>query len=266
MATPPLTPDQTRNNLLGCFDQLQALIESLPEAQWAVQSLCPDWTVRGVVTHLAAVEHVLDGWRPTDDDVNPPFARMQEYIDTAEPWSIGELTASVRGLLDARRGQLAETTDEQFAHASGTPVGPATYQRFMDIRTFDFWVHQRDMCLPLARPTVDDGPDAVRSLDEVDDSIGYIVGRKIALPDPMTIRFHLTGPVKRDIDVAVEGRATRVHDLPDPDVTVTTDSTTFIMLACGRLDPQAVIDRGDISWTGDATWGDIAARNLRFTM
>jgi hypothetical protein len=45
-----------------------------------------------------------------------------------------------------------------------------------------------------------------------------------------------------------------------------TDSTTFVQLACGRIDPQARIDAGAISWTGDAELGERAARNLRFTM
>ena len=30
--------------------------------QLAVQSLCPDWDVRGVVAHTIGVEAVLDGW------------------------------------------------------------------------------------------------------------------------------------------------------------------------------------------------------------
>nr|CRL68157.1 hypothetical protein CPGR_00012 [Mycolicibacter nonchromogenicus] len=47
---------------------------------------------------------------------------------------------------------------------------------------------------------------------------------------------------------------------------VVTDSTTFIQLACGRIDPQAQIDSGAITWTGDEELGDRAARNLRFTM
>ena len=40
----------------------------------------------------------------------------------------------------------------------------------------------------------------------------------------------------------------------------------FILLACGRIDPQAQIDSGAVSWTGDAELGERAARNLRFTM
>ena len=47
---------------------------------------------------------------------------------------------------------------------------------------------------------------------------------------------------------------------------VPADTTTFIMLACGRIDPQEQIDAGRISWRGDEAWGEKAARNLRFTM
>ena len=66
----------------------------------------------------------------------------------------------------------------------------------------------------------------------------------------------------------VDGRAAAVDpaSLSEPDVVLTADSTTFIMLACGRIDPQLKIDDGSISWSGDAHWGEQAARSLRFTM
>ena len=64
----------------------------------------------------------------------------------------------------------------------------------------------------------------------------------------------------------VDGRAAVVDGLDDPSVEVTADSLTFVQLACGRIDPQQAIDDGRISWTGDAEWGENAARNLAFTM
>jgi hypothetical protein len=39
-----------------------------------------------------------------------------------------------------------------------------------------------------------------------------------------------------------------------------------VLLACGRIDPEAEIAAGTISWSGDDEWGAQAARNLRFTM
>ena len=40
----------------------------------------------------------------------------------------------------------------------------------------------------------------------------------------------------------------------------------LLQLAGGRIDPQAQIDAGRVTWTGDGEFGDRAARNLRFTI
>ena len=90
---------------------------------------------------------------------------------------------------------------------SWTPVGEKTYGRFLEIRVFDFWVHERDITTPLGWPTDDTGPRAEIALAEVEGSLGYIVGKKIGLPDGASIVFHLTGPLERDLSVVVDGRA-----------------------------------------------------------
>jgi hypothetical protein len=146
------------------------------------------------------------------------------------------------------------------------PTGPGTYGRFLAIRVFDFWVHERDITTPLGRVTDDTGVAAEIALAEVENSIGYIVGKKVGVADGKSIAFRLTGPIVREIDVAVDGRAKKVDHLDHPNVTLTTDSTTFIQLACGRIDPQIPIDSGAVTWKGDDELGDRAARNLRFTM
>jgi predicted lipid carrier protein YhbT len=66
--------------------------------------------------------------------------------------------------------------------------------------------------------------------------------------------------------VRVDGRATVVDDVADPDATVTADSLTFLLLACGRIDPEVPIGDGRITWTGDDDIGGRAARHLRFTI
>jgi hypothetical protein len=64
----------------------------------------------------------------------------------------------------------------------------------------------------------------------------------------------------------VDGRAKVVSHIDHPDVELSTDSVTFVQLACGRIDPQEQIDAGLVRWTGDAELGSRAARNLRYTM
>jgi len=265
--TPPQAHGLSRITaaLQTCYASFEALCADLSDAQWQAQSLCPDWTVRDVVNHVTSIEAVLAGWLPDDDSTAPPFAKAADFrreanVDDAAYREV------VRAVYDRRRQDLAALSQTDLQRASWTPVGPTTYGRFLEIRVFDFWVHERDIATPLGRTTDDTGVAAEIALAEVAGSLGYIVGKKVGLPDGKSITFNLTGPIVRELHVAVDGRAKTVEHVDNPDVTLSTDSTTFIQLACGRIDPQTQIDSGAITWKGDDELGDRAARNLRFTM
>lgn len=260
------TLDEIRGALEKSFVTTETLCAGLDDADWRVQSLCPDWDVRGVVSHVTSVEAFLTDWMPEDAAALPPLDKMSQFEHDTADLDNAAFLERVRDIYDHRRRNLASLTDADLQRPSWTPVGPKTYGRFMEIRVFDFWVHERDIAAPLAIETDDTGIDAEIALGEVEGSLGYIVGKKIGLPDGKSIAFHLTGPIVRDLYIAVEGKATRVEHLEHPDVEVTADSTAFIQLACGRIDPQRAIDSGAISWTGDTELGERAARNLRFTM
>ena len=260
-----------RDRTLAMYDSIFAsydqLFDSLTDDDWKVQSLCPDWDVRGCITHVFGVEHLLSGWMPESLETPLPFEKVAEFEKMMADKTADELVAECRRLAALRRQQIAALDETGWDVPSPTPVGPGTYGRFLDIRAFDFWVHERDCRMPLERPADSEaGPAAERSVDEVAMSIGYIAGKKIGLPDGKSLKFELTGPVQRTINVVVDGRAKAVDSLDSPDATVTADSTTFVMLACGRVDPGEQIEAGRISWTGDDALGDQAARNLAFTM
>ncbi|GAY18699.1 maleylpyruvate isomerase family mycothiol-dependent enzyme [Mycobacterium sp. shizuoka-1] len=256
--------DEIRDALEACYTSIEGLCTELSDADWKAQSLCPDWDMRAVIQHVVSIEAVLAGWLPQDVTTPPPFERAAEFLaGTDEP---AVLVQKVGAVLAERRRDLAALTPADLDRPSWMPVGPGTYGRFLEIRVFDFWVHVRDITIPLGRPTDDAGLAAELALAQVEGSIGYIAGKKIGVPEGGSIAFRLTGPLVREINVAVDGRAKQVAHLDNPDATLTTDSTTFIMLASGRIDPQAQIDAGVVSWSGDAELGERAARNLRFTM
>jgi uncharacterized protein (TIGR03083 family) len=260
------TPEQIAASLGRCYDEIVGIVTGLTDDQWAVQSLCPDWDVQGVVGHLLAVENMLVDWRPTSVDDPLPFDRIGPYLAATTDWSNARWAEEATTLLQTRTEELAALPPQQWSTPCPTPVGPGTYGRFMDIRTFDFWVHGRDIATPLGLDLDHGGPAAEVAINEIDRSMGYIVGKKVGLPDGMGITFEVTGPVQRNIHVLVDGRAARVDSLDDPSVVVTADTVTFAQLACGRIDPQEAIDAGRVSWTGDAEWGERAARSLAFTM
>lgn len=251
------------------FAHYNDLVGRLSDEEMATRSLCPDWDVRAVIAHTMSVEVVLTGWAPSAE-VPPPFEKMGEFTAAVETLGRSDFAARVQETTASRLADLERLDPGVVDEASFTPAGIATYRRFLQVRVFDMWVHARDIAIPLGE-TLDDGGDvAEMTLQEVDDSIGYIVGKKIGLPDGKSIVFRIrprTGApgVERDIAVRVDGRATRVDTVEDPDVEVTADVGTFVMLAAGRIDPQEQIVAGTITWSGDAEWGERAARNLAYT-
>lgn len=261
--TTPTLPDY-----IGAHEQLLAhyndLCGRLSDEQMATQSLCPDWTVRDVITHVIGVEAVLAGWEPSVE-VPPPFEKLGPYDAAAKAMSRGDFAIRISETSQTRLAELERLDPAVVDAPSITPTGIATYGRFLQVRVFDFWVHARDIAIPLGEATDDTGFAAETALQEVDDSVGYIVGKKIGLPEGSSIVFRIRGGVDRDISVAVDGRATRVDSVDSPDVEVTTDVRTFVMLAAGRIDPQEPIDSRAITWSGDAEWGERAARNLAYT-
>ncbi|HXW47117.1 MAG TPA: maleylpyruvate isomerase family mycothiol-dependent enzyme [Streptosporangiaceae bacterium] len=256
----------TRGALEQCYDAVEGLCTRMTVQDWQVQSLCPAWTARGVVQHLTMMEQAMTGWVPANTEELPHFERVARADEEMGHLDDGAFAGLVSETFAGRRRDLAALTQEDMDRPSWTPVGVKTFGRFLEIRTFDFWVHARDITTPLGWPTDDTGPAAEIALAEVEGSLGYIVGKRVALPDGSGIVFHLTGPIKRDLAVVVDGRARVVDHLDNPDVEVTTDLLTFMQLACGRIDPQEQIDAGKITWTGNDELGDRAARNLRFTI
>jgi uncharacterized protein (TIGR03083 family) len=254
---------QLTDDLRSVFESFGSVVDGLSVEQWQAQSLCPDWTMREVVVHTTAIEAALVGWRPGDDN---PFVRMGTIQPQLQTLSPAELAQRYHQVVAARLAELEAMSDEDFAQPSLTPVGPGTYGRFMAIRCFDVWVHERDIRVPLGIAGDDSGPAAELSLDEVHASLGYIVGKKIGLADGKGIAFDLTGPVRRRLLAKVDGRAARVDELPSPDVTLTMDSLTFMLLACGRIDPDGPLSDGRIVIAGDKDLGRHASRNLSFTM
>jgi uncharacterized protein (TIGR03083 family) len=259
-------PASLRACVEQCYDAIESVCGRLTGPQWQIQSLCPDWTARDVVAHLGMMERVMMGWLPENAEELAPVDRIGPYQQEVAALDDAAFASRITEIFTARRADLALLTDADLARPSWTPIGPKTYGQFLEIRIFDFWVHERDITTPLHWPTDDGGLRAEIALGQVESSIGYIVGKKVGLPDHTSIVFHLTGPLTKDIAVTVDGRARQVDRVEHPDAELTTDSTTFIQLAAGRIDPQAQLDSGKVLLAGDRDLASQAALNLRFTI
>ncbi|MEM8620537.1 MAG: maleylpyruvate isomerase family mycothiol-dependent enzyme [Actinomycetota bacterium] len=260
---------RTMNDFIAAHKTLYAAYDSWCAGfsidDLAVASLCPAWDVRDVVAHTIGVESVLDGWEPSTESP-PPFDKMGDFAAVLAGIEPDGVARHVGAVTSSRLAHLRSMDMGAADAPSITPTGVKTYGDFLRIRVFDMWVHAHDVALPLGLPFDDGGVAAEIALDEVVGALGYIVGRKVGLPDGMSLVVHVTGEVDRDVAVIVEGKARVVDEVATPDVELTADVETFVLLAAGRVDPQRRIDGGRIAWTGDAEWGERVARTLVYTM
>lgn len=249
------------------WDTLIDLGRQLDTAGWATPSLCPGWDVATVFRHLISIDQMMVGWLPDGAGNDRPFDQRDDYLTETAAWSGPQVLERFEEVIATRRRELAALPAGTSATPTMTPIGPGTYGRLLQLRLFDSWVHELDIRVPLGLLPVDpDGIGAQRAMEEIMASMAYIAGRKVGVPDQQSLRVEVTGPIPGAANVEVQGRAQVVETLASPTATLHTDSVTLTLLACGRIDPDVAISAGRIRWSGDATLGERAARQLAFTI
>jgi uncharacterized protein (TIGR03083 family) len=260
--------------LADVWASLDELLAGLHDDEWARPTCLPGWDVKAVVAHVAGTESMLLGEQAPDvevDEASHPHVRNdigrfnERWVVATESESPAEVLERFRVRIAARRAALDELTDEAWFAVGFTPAGQDTYGRFMRIRTFDCWLHEQDIRDAVGRPGGEDGLAAPVALDEIAAVLGYVVGKKAGAPLGSRVRFELTGPAARTIDVEVAERAAVVNELSGPPtVTVTMPAGVFARLGGGRIDPSTVRDQ--IALDGDTALGEQIVTNMAFTI
>jgi uncharacterized protein (TIGR03083 family) len=261
-------------DLDAVWASLDALLDSLDDDDWAAPTDCPGWTVQDTVSHIIGTERGLAG-HPAPDVTVPASPHLRNDIGRMnEAWVIerrdrspGEVLEEFRAVVRERQAQLARMDQTDMDAESWTPAGTATFGRFMQIRVFDQWIHEQDIREAVGRSGGLEGPAVLRTLAEVCNGIGYVVGKKAGAPEGSSVRFDLTGPQPATIEVVVDGRARVADDLAgEPTVTIRTDLATFIRLIAGRRPGPEAVAAGLVSVTGDADLGARVVEQLGYTI
>lgn len=251
---------------------------SLTAAEWRAPTDCPGWDVRAQVAHLIGTESMLAG-RPTPafagpygEHVHNDIAKFNEAaIASFADVSDADLLTAFSAITAERLEALAALDPEAWEAVGATPVGPAPYRRFMEIRVFDCWAHEQDIRFATDRPGHLSGPAVERSVDEMVGALGFLVGKRARAPEGAQVRFSLTGHPSagssRQVDVVVDGRARVVSSASsEPTVTVHTDPVTFVRLGCGRTTGSACLADATVTLSGDTDLGERVVGNLAFTI
>jgi uncharacterized protein (TIGR03083 family) len=273
-----LDKDDVLEGLFASWDSIAALLAGLSEDEWRTATALPGWDVHAVVAHMAGTESMLLGLATPEPDVDlETVEHVRNFVGAMnEPWvrslrgeSGAALLERFRDVTAQRRAVLTAIPVEEWNAPTQTPAGPDSYGRFMRIRAFDCWMHEQDIRAALGRePSAAQlsGADARQSLDEMAASMSFVVGKKGQAPDGSRVLLQLTGPLSREIRVAVDGRAALVEDfgVAEPTTVVTLDGLQFTRLAGGR--GPVSYRPADVEYAGDAVVGKRIVENLAYVI
>ncbi|MFN0029229.1 MAG: maleylpyruvate isomerase family mycothiol-dependent enzyme [Acidimicrobiales bacterium] len=246
-----------------CWTSWRELGRTLDEDAWASPALCPGWTCKDALIHLTAAETGFADWTPSP---TPPMEQIGVAIKSLRQRSGAEVLTAFEAITGRRSEQLATMGEDGLDAVGWSPAGIGPYRRYMEIRIFDTWAHEQDVRVPLGMPGHLEGRGPLVSLNEAHIAFGYLVGKRAGLPDGSSVTVHVTGPNARDLHAVIEGRARVVDELSNPACELTVDFATFMLLCCGRIDPEAPLGDGRVVLGGDRTLAEAVARNLAFTI
>jgi len=208
---------------------------SLSEADWALPTECPGWTVQDVYSHLVGVERLLMG-EPEPEHQLPDGLdylrhdtgrRLEVPVDVRRPLSGTEILAELREIAPDRIQQLRDLAAQGDDPETMTLLwGPRPLSRLMPTRVFDLWAHEQDVRRATSRPGNLGGPAAEVTREFLVKVLPFVVDRA-ELPAYSAVRFDVSG--QQQIHQTVGDGV--------PMVEISTDWETFIRLTCGRVDP-----------------------------
>jgi uncharacterized protein (TIGR03083 family) len=250
------------------------MCRNFDEAAWLTPTCLPGWSVKDQLSHLGGTEQMLAGEPPPSIEVpdvpylhNDVGRANERWVQANRARPGADVLAGFEAVTGERIAALSAMTQADFDEPSWTPVGRnETYGRFMRVRHYDCFLHEHDIRQALALPDRDDPAHVTSALEETATALGYIVGRKAAMPSGSSVRIRLTGSVEVAYLVRVGERAEVVERLDgEPTAGITLPEMLFLRLTGGRTEAAGHLGK-DILLEGDVALAERLAANLAYTI
>jgi uncharacterized protein (TIGR03083 family) len=251
-----------------------ALLRSLDEPDWPVQTELPGWDVRTIGAHLAHLESELAG-NPQEQVEVPPAPHVKgllgEFTESGvlvrASWTTAEIIDELEASVAKRYAELTESPPED---PSATGPGFAgvvgwSWLTLMTNRPLDLWMHEQDIRRALGRPGGLDSPGAVHTSGVYSRSLPFVLGKKVGAPVGTTVVVEVTGaqPQVLTARVAPNGRGEAADQLEgEPTTRLVMDFEGWILLVGGRRGADEV----QVEVHGDADLGRRVLDNLGVTL
>ena len=261
------------------YHRLEQYLHTLSPEAWQHHSSCDQWTVADVIVHLTGGSRshatwIIEALHAERASTERLPRRSHQRVDAAAmAHRVMALRKELGTELLSAFVASARTIEHAFAQIGPDdwetlcyrPNGAESIRTILDNCIAEVGVHRWDIMVPFD-PHAQLAPEAAAVMVE-----RYPHRPRwwdIALPPqhppiPVRVRFTISGvtapgtdfvvatPEEQYMEVAREGAA---------DVTFQCDAQTFVLVAYGRLRPDAAHTTGMLTFTGSAAWAEIFLR------
>ena len=133
-----MIPTSTLDALQQCWTSLSALGAALGEEEWNRPTDLPGWSVKDNLSHLIAIERMLEGLPGTQhkaehrDYVRNPIGEHNENeVDARRSLSGAQVLQEWNEICAQRIATFSTAGEDYFAQPAMTPVGPGTLDTVM---------------------------------------------------------------------------------------------------------------------------------------
>jgi uncharacterized protein (TIGR03083 family) len=247
--------DLAVGGLAEVWGSVATLGSSLRDDEFELPTECPGWTVRDQFSHLIGTELLLEGAAapPAEggapDHVRNDLGEVNERFVAARRERPGrDVVTEFVTLADRRLDALRALDEEAWEVLGPSPIGMVPYVDYMGVRTFDSWVHEQDVRRATGRPGGRGGVGERVTLDRMEASMPFVLGRRVAPAVGTTFRLDVTGTLGRVVQLEVraddDGRPRGVATATiegDPAAALRLDTETFVRRACGRTSAEVAL-------------------------